>query len=76
MATDKHRIWEMIAARGDSPTVRMEVWNKPTPEDAYATYIELTLISDDASFTYRMGDLDAENLIGYLKQALEYSREI
>jgi hypothetical protein len=66
----------MVTCGLSGPTIKVEVWNKPTPEDAYASYIELTLISDDASFTYRMEDLDAENLIGYLKQALEYSRAI
>jgi len=73
---DKHKVWEMVAMRGGGPAVTMEVWNKATPDDPCATYIDLTLTSDDASFTYRMDDAGAKDLIGYLRQALEYSGEM
>lgn len=72
----RNLIWRMIAAEGDNPTIKVEVWNEPTSEDYYASYTELTLISGDASFTYRMDDHAVEEMIAHLKQALDYSRRI
>lgn len=69
-------VWKMIAADTIGSTIRLEVWNERSPEDTRENYIELTLASDNASFTYRMNSHAAEEMIAQLKEALDYSHDI